>query len=412
MNVEDSTVMVVDLSGSFTHIAEAVAPDVKRCLYHTNWQTGFPHTRDFLPGVGLAYVERADNLFDYLSEVDWFVFTDVGMGDLQEYLRAQGYPVCGSGAGQLLEQDRWALRSIADGAGIQVSQAELVHGIDELRAVLREADKCYVKVSLWRGLMETYCHRDWFMTEVWLNDLASRLGPAGKIIDFLVEEPIDGEPCVEIGFDSFYGGGFPETSLWGYEAKDLGFLGFTTPMPDLLRELQEKTGIMLGAFDYRGPISTEFRITPQGAYLIDITARFPSPPSEIETKVMENFAEVLFWCAQGTMIEPQYTAPIVAQYVMTSHWAEERALGLEIEDMSHVALHGHCNVDGKDYVVSPANLAEFAGAVGWGDTIASAVKSATTAAEGIKGYQVSFNAGALDEAKKTVGTGRELGIDP
>src|SRR5258708_35511643 len=150
--------MVVDLSASFTHIAEAVALDVKRCLYHSNWQTGFPYTRDFLPGIGLDYVERADNLFDYLSEVDWFVFCDVGLGDLQEYLRTQGYPVCGSGSGQLLEQDRWALRSIAQGAGLQVAEAELVHGIDELRAVLRQAEKCYVKVSLWRGLMETYCH--------------------------------------------------------------------------------------------------------------------------------------------------------------------------------------------------------------------------------------------------------------
>lgn len=412
MKVRDTSVLVYDLSGSYTHIAEALVGQVRQVYYFCPWDSGFPITRNVLPGVGLPGIIRIDDPFSTLEAFDWAVFTDVGAGGLQEDLRRLDIPVCGSGEGSILERDRWHLRTLAQAAGIQVAEAELVHGIDELREVLQEAGPCFVKMSYFRGEMETYKHRSWFQSEIWLNELTLRLGPAGKVIDFIVEEPIEGKPCVEVGFDTYYADGFPEKCLWGYEVKDAGFVGFTTPLPDPLLDLQKKTGSMLEGYDYKGPISAEFRVTPDGAFLIDITARFGSPPSEIQSKLTENFAEVLYGVATGERVGPIYSAPIAAQVVMKSEWAEEHALGLEIENMDRVALHGHCQIQKKDYVVSPANLQEFAGAVGWGETTEEAVKAATTAAEGVRGYQVSFNAGALEEAQEIVETGRELGITP
>lgn len=412
MNVEDSTVLIYDLSGSYTHIAEALVGSCKDVLYFCPWDSGFAITKDFLPGTQLPGVRRVIDIFEDIDNFDWAVFTDVGAGAFQEYLRGLGIPVCGSGIGSELERDRWHLRNMAQAAGILVAEATMIRGIEDLRAFLKTADPCFIKMSYFRGEMETFKHKTWEESEFWLAERELKLGPAGKTIDFIIEEPIEGKPCVEVGFDTFYANGFPENCFWGYEVKDAGFVGFSTPLPDLLRDLQERTGDMLEPYGYRGPISTEFRVTPEGAFLIDITARFGSPPSEIQSKTLLNFAEVLYGVATANLIEPIYKAPVAAQYVMSSAWAEEHALGLTIDDPDCVALHGHCRMEDRDYVVSPASLAEFAGAVGWGETIEEAVKAADEAADGIKGYQVSFNAGALKEAMETVETGRELGIEP
>lgn len=411
--VENSTVLVCDISAGFTHIAEALIPQCKRVLYFSSWQhTGFPTTKDVLPGTGIEGMERVGSLFDALSDCDWIFFPDVGSGDLQEYLRKQGFLVCGSGQGEELERDRWIMRTLAQKVGIQVAEAELVHGIDELREVLEQANKCYVKISWFRGDAETFCHKNPAASRSWLDELSLKLGPAGKKLNFIVEEPIEDDLCVEIGFDTVYAEGFPRNCLYGIEIKDLAFVGFTTPLPSILQDLQNKLDPILAAYSYRGLISTEFRITPNGAYLIDLTARAGSPPSEIQSTLCANLADVLYGVARGELVEPEYRAPYAAQLVLSSPWGERNALAVDVSDPSSVALHGHCVVDGQDFVVSPAGLAECGGAVGWGDSLRVAMRAATKAAEGVSGYQLTFPQGALKEAEETVERGRELGIDP
>src|SRR5215510_9587494 len=98
-SVEDSTVLLFDLSSSFTHVAEALVPQVGRVLYFSPWQSGFPKTKDVLP--------------------------DVGMDGLQEYLREQGHYVCGAGHASVLEQDRLELRREATAAGFSVAPGEI-----------------------------------------------------------------------------------------------------------------------------------------------------------------------------------------------------------------------------------------------------------------------------------------------
>lgn len=409
--VEDTTVLIWDQSAGFTHIARALVGQVRQVLYFSIWDLAFPRARDILPGVGIEGVERVPDFFEALPRADWCLFTDVGNGGLQEYLRQLGIPVCGSGRASELERDRWLLKVAAREAGLTVSEGELVHGLEELRDVLSHDHQCFVKLSYFRGDCETYHHRTAASSRPWLDDLALKLGPAGEKLDFIVEDPIAGDPCVEIGVDSFcVDGQFPETTLWGYEVKDAAFLGFTTPLPPLLLGLQEQLGHLLAVYGYRGPISTEFRVTPDAAYLIDLTCRFGSPPSELQSHLLTNLAEVLYGCALGESTEPVYRATYGAQLVMGSGWGAEHALGLEIEHPDRVALHGHCLIDGQDFTVSPSEIEEFGGAVGWGETADEAIKLATEAAEGVKAFRYEPRAGAFDEAKKAMGEGETLGL--
>lgn len=404
------TVLVYDLSGSFTHIAEAMIGQAE-VLYFVPWQSGFPTVKDFLPGVGVPGIERVDDFFDALPRADFCVFPDVGMPGLQQYLRGQGIPVCGAAHGSAIEQDRYLLKMACKEAGLGYSPAEVVQGVDELRALLQQADECFIKASYWRGDIETYHHRNWRGSEPWLNSLALKLGPAGHEISFLVEDPIEGKPCIEVGADTFFANGkFPKKQLWGYEIKDASFLGFTAPLPEPLAELQEKLAVILSAYDYRGPVSTEYRMTPKGAYLIDVCSRFGSPPSEIQAKMITNLADVLEGYANGEIVEPEFRAEFGAEFILSSPWVEEHTLGIEVDDLDHVALHGHCRFDGQEYVVSPPNLSEFGAAVGWGDSIEEAIESAKEAAKGVKGYQVSFQEAALGDAQACVEEGEKLGI--
>ena len=110
IDVSRKTALFFDASAGYTHIAEAVVPEFARVLYFNNWETAFPQARDITPGIGLEGVERVSDFFDALEDADVAIFTDVGNGGLQEFLRARGMPVFGSGRSEALERDRWFLK--------------------------------------------------------------------------------------------------------------------------------------------------------------------------------------------------------------------------------------------------------------------------------------------------------------
>lgn len=405
------TALIYDLSADYTHIAEAIASDFANVLYFSTQHTGFRVPTDYMPGIGLEGVENVDHFFDALERADLVIFPDVGQMDLQEWLRRQGVPVWGAGYGSKLELDRWLLHVLCGKAKIDVPDAELVHGIDALREALQDEEDLFVKVSMFRGLLETFKHLNWNISAPVIDKLSLDLGPYGKLMDFIVEQPVDGDPCVEAGWDAHcVDGNFPQTVLWGYEAKDAGYIGCVSELPEPLAEVRDKLSPILRAYRYRAPLTTEVRVCPQGNYLLDFTARFPCPPSELQTGMITNLAQIMWEGAHGTLVDPDYRYPYGAQLVLKSPWVQEHALGLEIGQRDRVAIHGHCIIEGQDYAVSPAELEEFGSAFGMGNSVADAIGDAIEAAESVKGHQVSFQAGAMKDIIDSIRTGRKLGL--
>lgn len=410
MQTDKATVLFYDASGGYVHMAESIAPAVAKVLYHSHWANAFPKSRDALPGVGLDGVERVSDFFDALEHADVVVFPDVGNIGLQRWLVKQGYPVWGAGIGSLLEQDRWRLREVLKASGLPVTEAVLVHGLDNLREMLRETDDCYIKMSFWRGDCETFHHLSYFASQTWLDDMGVRLGPYQTEAEFIVEQPIDGHAC-EVGIDGFLVDGQLLTpALWGYEVKDAAYLGTTAAVPPRLLDCYDKLAPVFTEIGYRGPFCIEARCTEQDAYLIDFTARNGSPPSEAQSVLIENLADVMVQGAQGQPVVPVYAKPIAAQLVLCSQWGMEHALGLEIGRPEAVRIHGHCRLDGKDYAVSPAEIEEFGGAVGMGNTVEEAIADAFDAADSVSGYQVHFDTGALDKAIECIKEGETLDL--
>ena len=86
--------------------------------------------------------------------------------------------------------------------GLDVAPYAKVVGLDDLREYLRDKEDKYVKVSHWRGDMETTHWRNWRLDQGWLDWMAVNLGPVLKnSMTFLVFDKIDTD--LEIGADTY-----------------------------------------------------------------------------------------------------------------------------------------------------------------------------------------------------------------
>src|SRR5215472_11964712 len=235
MDTSRKTILFYDLSGFYTHLADAVVGEFANVLYFSQWEKAFSLSRDAMPGYGLEGVERVEDFFEAANRADLVVFPDVGMVGLQQQLRDQGMPVWGSGKGARLERDRWFLRTIVEQCGLDTSTAMLVRGLDKLREFLRDADECWVKMSNFRGDMETFHHESYFTTQTWLDELAAKLGGFQQICEFIIEQPIedeDGNDVCEVGIDAMViDGRLMTPALWGYELKAAAYVGWAGPVP-------------------------------------------------------------------------------------------------------------------------------------------------------------------------------------
>lgn len=412
IDLSSKTILFYDASAGFTHMAEAVVGEFGRVLYYSLWDKGFPSVRDYIPGSGLDHIDRVYDFFDVLDEADLIVFPDVGNSGLQEWLRRQGHAVFGSGAGGQLERDRWFLKSVCKKYGVDCADAIPVTGLDNLRSILAEMDDVFVKMSVFRGDDETFHHDDHLDTERRLNELQLKMEPYQSRAEFVIEQPINDKPCVEVGVDMpvNVAGLYPRDCLWGYEIKDKAYAGRVGPLPERLRTVVDKFAPILQLFDYRAPISTETRETREGSYFLDFTARFPNPPSALMRFMITNWGELMWEAAHGRVVEPDWAAPVGVQIVLRSEYGAENPLRVTVGRWDRTVLYGHAAYDGADYAVSPTEIAECGGACGMGSTLTQALEEACDVAEGIKGRELGWDAGSLQEMTEAIKTGTELGL--
>jgi phosphoribosylamine-glycine ligase len=395
-------------------MAEAVVGEFGQVKYYSPWEKAFPSVRDYIPATGLDGIERVYDFWDVLDEADLVVFPDVGNAGLQEWLRRQGKPVFGSGAAARLERDRWYLKSVCKKYELGCAEAMPVTGVENLRNILSEMkdDQLHIKLSTFRGEAETFKHEDPVDTARRLNELALKMEPYGDHAEFVIEQPIQGDPCVEVGADLLVnvGGVMPAENLWGYEVKDVCYGGRVGKLPQRLQECVDKLAPILEQFDYRGPMSTETRETDQGSYFIDFTARYPNPPSALMRFMVHNLGETMWEGAHGRVVESEWLAPIGVQIIFKSEYGKENPLRITSERWDRTVLYGHCQYDGTDYAVSPSKLTECGAAIGMGTTLSQAMEEAVEVAENIKGRDLDINLGALEQLTEAIENGDELGI--
>ena len=228
-NLKDKTLLYI-CSGGFFETALSLANYYKEVLYYVQWTSGFPGMDKYV--VGSEYkngkvldtfdgkpLRRVYDIYSHLEEVDIIMYSDVYDGEQAEFFRSLGYPVVSAGKGAELELDRWKCKVEFKGAGMDVNPAKRVVGIDALREELMKVKDRYIKISRFRKQTETFHHDEYILTEPLLNKMEHEMGPMSKIIEFIIEEPIDA--IVEEGVDMYtVDGKYPQMLLAGVEIKD------------------------------------------------------------------------------------------------------------------------------------------------------------------------------------------------
>ena len=253
-DLKDKCVLVRDY-GLFVTWAQKLAESFGRVLYYCPYKSAFPRSQQYAIGTGLEGVERITNFWDHIDEADLFFFPDVYDGDLQVALREMGKPVWGAAKGEELELMRWQTKLfLKKDLHLPVQPVERIVGVDELRVYLKESENKYVKISLLRGDFETFHHINYQLSEPILDEIENKLGPWKESKEFIVEDAID--DAVEVGYDGFtIDGQYPDPAFFGYEIKDVAFVGTVRPyqkLPKQLKEVNEKLSPVFESYNYRG----------------------------------------------------------------------------------------------------------------------------------------------------------------
>lgn len=336
-SAKDATVLIYD-AGLFTHLAEALVGQFKRVLYfNPSWKQAFPSSNQVYIGDGIPGVERVEQFWDIVDEVDLFVFPDIHNGDLQEQLKRMGKLVFGSGYSEEIEIERWAFKNeVLKDLGMPVQPVKRILGTKDLRKWLDDPKNVpsYVKVSLTRKDMESRKVFSRIAAELWICELEYKHGPIAREMEFIWEAPIP--TTLELGYDGIVVvNQYADPACHGCEIKDAGYFMAVQPyatLPEPIKYVNEKMRKVWASYGLKGKISTEIRIGKDGKfYFIDPCQRFGSPPSQIECSLITNLGEVMYMAAQGVLIKPVYAAKYAVQVFMYSEKVDKEWVNYKIE---------------------------------------------------------------------------------
>ncbi len=354
-DVSDVCACVVD-TGLFLNTARRLAQDCKRVLYWNPEVRAFPSLRQGAIGDGFEGVEWVAEFWNHLDDIDLFVFPDVHLGELQLHLEGMGKPVWGARRGQMLELKREYFLGLIAELGLDVPDYKVCHGLADLSDWLQDKEDQYVKISKYRGDMETHHWRSWSMDSGWLDSLAVSLGPLASVMRFVVCPAIKTE--IEIGGDTHgVDGLWPRVMLNGIEGKDKSYLSAVTErdeMPDQVQAVLAAFSPIFQAVRYRQQFSCEIRVKGEKFYFIDPTCRGGMPSTGSQQLLWKNYSEIIWAGANGEMVEPDPVAMFSIETMITCKrepgcWERVEIPG----ELEGTALFNTCCYQGGVYCFPP-----------------------------------------------------------
>jgi hypothetical protein len=317
--LKDVVALVHDHGLFLVPLAQKLAESCKHVYVTSPWETGFSTLNAAILGDGYDNIDRVDDLWAVKGEVDLFCFPDIQHAGLQLELESQGKAVWGARRGDRQELLRELfLKTLAD-LGLEVPPHAVRVGLTELGKYLKEKEDCFIKISKYRGSLETTHWRSWALDKELLALWAVRFGPAGEHIRFLVFDKID--TPLEIGGDTYcVDGRWPGQMLHGIEWKDESYFAAVTEreaMPEQIQEVMAAFGPVLGRERYRNQFSMEIRVKDDVGYFIDPTCRGGLPSTGSQLEVWKNFAEIVWAGANGELVEPEAAAKFAAECILT-----------------------------------------------------------------------------------------------
>ena len=402
-NLKEKTALFFDY-GLFIEQAKTLSKSFKKVYYYAPWKSGFPCSNQYIIGTGIEGIERVYDFFDYVDKSDIIIFPDVYDGDLQLYLEKQGKIVWGGRKGEDMELNRAGLKRYMKSVGLYTTPFKVVKGLDELREYLQEHENVYVKIDKSRGDMETFRSDNYKTIEPVLDELEHKLGAVKKIKEFIVEDAMD--DAVETGLDCYtIDGKFPTETLCGLEIKDCGYVGKILKYSDIsekITDYDKKMAPLLEQYRYRGFYSTEIRVSKdKPPYMLDHCSRAGSPPNELYQLLYKNLAEIIWYGAQGYIIDPITDHKYGVETLIHSSWADQNWQAVDFPEKyrDNIKLRNACKIDGRYYCAPQhVGLPEIGAVVAGGDTLEEAIEKVKEIAESIEGHYIDIKLESIDKA--------------
>ena len=412
-DISDVTCLCID-SGLFLPFARRMAEDCKRVIFYNPDRRSFPSLKQACIGDGFEDIESTLDFWPMLDEIDLVCFPDIGHSGLQLHLESMGKAVWGSRTGDLIELNRQKFLNLLGEIGLEVPEYAVIKGLDQLSKQLAVKEDQYIKVSRWRGDMETTHWRNWDMDRGWLDWMAVNLGPLKDHIPFLVFPAID--TPLEIGGDTYsIGGHWPELMLNGLEHKDTTYFSAVTKrteMPDQIQDIMEALVPFLKEHRYFNQISFEVRVKDDKAFFIDATQRGGMPSSASQQLLWGNFPNIAWHGAHGILIEPEEEAQFSIECMVTSKTGKETWDVVQLPpELERWCRFSNCAFVDGCYVFPPDEF--HSGELGWlcaiGDTPQETLDNAKELADQLPDG-LDANLENLTGLIKEIETGAKQGI--
>jgi hypothetical protein len=412
-------VCVID-SGQFVWWAIQLS-EYFNIFYYKPWNKhGMPDVKDYFIGYGYDEITKIDDIFSEnesykFNDVDLFIVTDLYFGDTVKYLRSIGKLVWGTGPIESLEINRWEFQKKLTELKLPTTESVKIKGLDKLDIYLKDKTKCYVKISKFRNVVETFRHENYELSEPLLQKLKHDLGAVRNELEFIVQKEIKTD--VEYGYDGItIDGQYWQNGLFGCEIKDSAFLIKTLEYKDLpksLKDVNEKFAPTFKKEQYRGNFSTEMRGGNKNwGYFTDITQRCPSPPCEVYTSMIDNWSEILIEGAKGFLIEPKFNSKYGGQLIFNSEFLSDgnwQSIYIQKSIRKFVKLRYSCKIKDKEYCV-PQGFPECGSIIALGNTMNEVLDKLREYAGMVKGYDVCIKIDKLNDAIEAVKKTEAIGI--
>lgn len=414
-SIEDVVACVVDFS-MFMPVAVRLATQFKKVYYSTPVEKGFQELGDFIFGDGVDNIHRVDDYEnpEVFDEIDLFIFPYILYSGKQLLYERMGKAVWGARQGDELEMFKGRFYDMLDRVGLPVPDHEEIVGMKNLRIYLKENDDVFVKISRFRGTMDTWNHKNYSKSQSYLDLLTCKLGPFQDKIKFYVLKKID--TPIEGGIDTYcIDGHWPMEAVLGYEKKNEAYLAVVKPMQDMPKEFKivnELVGPELANYNYRQFFSTEVRVKGDKSYFIDPTCRTASPAGEEMLDLFGNIGEIMWRGSHGELVEPEITARFAGEAYL--HWTagkdEWKCITVPDGLPAQVKLYGCAYVDG-DYYWPPEDEEVIGCIVATEDSPQKVIEAIKETSEALDESSVRVDIGSFVELLKEIESAEDHGIE-
>lgn len=407
------TVCVCDnIGGTYVNVAQELSKYFKKVFYHSVNQNPFPMISMSNIGTGYDTIERTNDFWANIDQYDIIIFPDIYFKDWGNRLRKMGKMVWGGCSSEDLETNRHLFKDELESQGMNVAPTKYIIGIKKLKNYLKSKEDKWIKISYYRGNMETFHHINMNQSLVWLENLTVTMGPLGEEIEFIVEDSI--ESIAEVGFDGWsINGKFTEEQIWGIETKDCSYIGThvtRSSMPAPVNEVNNKFSSVLSKYNHIGFYSTEIRVGKDGKnYYTDPCMRAGSPPSATYLALISNWDEIIMAGCKGEIVEPKFKAKYGCELIIKSNYCYKNYLPITIpeEYRDNVKLKGSFRYNNQDYIVpfeqgGILEMDAFGSIVVVGDNVDDILNKAIEIAGCLECYGLTYDGDALNKSKESI----------